>query len=214
MGVVVGQRRVLFAGGAFAVAAASVALAQLVDAQMLFVAAQRVQHGIRRKAHDHAHRHLDGQHLRNQGERRLLGDQDRQHLVARGQKHREQRAQGDHARGVERGRGGGEPALRHHTEQRPERRPRLAGLAHRGLARLAGMMLEGLHRKVGQKQKRNKLQRVEERMLARMQEYLHENLLSKPAPLEGAARARSDEMHSVLPHRIPSCGHACGKRQY
>ena len=83
------------------------------------------------------------------------GDEDGEHLIAGGQEHRHQCADGHRAAGEQTGRRGGEAALRHHTQQGAQNRVEPPLRAHQRHHFLAGMGLHGLQHQVGQEQERN-----------------------------------------------------------
>ena len=172
--MLVDELGVVLAGGALVVAVAMVLLAQLVDAQLLLVATGQAQHGVDDEAHHHADDDLGAEDLRDGVGGHLLGDEDGQHLIRRRQEHGEQRAQRDHTAGVERRRGCRETALGNHSQHRADDRARRAGMLD-GLLRLArGAVLEPLHRHVGDEQKRDEVQRVGNRVLQDMLDYVRD----------------------------------------
>ena len=169
------------------VAVAVLALAQLVDVHVPVSAApQRAGDKIHDKARDQAHDRLgahDGKHLR---ERRVVGDQHRDHLVGGREDHRDERAHRDDAPREERGRHGREPALRHGAEQGAHHGAGGAG-ARDGLLHAAlGRVLERLHRKVGHEQEGYELCGIFYAVYQHIYEKVHGFI---PAPT-GAARLR------------------------
>ena len=155
-------------------AVAVVALAQVVDVQRRVDAAREAHAGVYHEAHDHADDDLRAEDLEDHDRRHLLGDEDGQHLVGRGQEHREQRAQRDDAPGPERGRHGREAALRHHAHHRAHDGPRSSRALHGRLRLAAGLVLEPLHGQVGDEQKRDEVQGVGQRMLQHVFGYVRD----------------------------------------
>ena len=165
---------IVLAGGAFVVAVAVVLLAQLVDAQVLVVAAQKAQHGVHDEAHHHADDDLRAHDLDDGRRRHLLGQEYGQHLVGGGEEHGEHGAQRHHAPGVERRRSRREPALGHRPQHRADDRARRAGMLDGLLGLSGGAMLQPLHRQIGDEQKRDQVERVLCRMLQHVREYMSE----------------------------------------
>ena len=128
-----------------------------VDAR---AAAQRTQTDIDQKA-----RHRRDGRLGKQDEGKLarvgaLGQKHGQHLVGGRQEHAHERAERDDAAGVECGRHGGKPALRHDAEQCAHHGPGGAGTTYRVVHALARRMLEHLEYQIRHQQKRHERQRV------------------------------------------------------
>ena len=174
--VLVHELGIALAGIAPMIAIAMVALANLVDVQVLVVAMRRAHDDIHGKAKHHANDRLHAQYAEQNVNRHLLGDEDGKHLVGRGQEHGEQRAQPDDTPRVERGRRRREPALRHHAEHRAHGRARLASAARWLLLRLLPrLVLEPFHRKIGHEQKRYEIQRVEDRILQHVKRHVRKS---------------------------------------
>ena len=172
--VVVGELGVFFACGAFSVAMAPVALAQLVDAKMLAVATHEMQRGVHREAR----RHADDDFLiastfaMSRVKRGLLGYPDGE---ASRRLWKETRANSGnrkrhHARGIQRR---AAPKKPHCGTAQRNANDRLHGppCAPPHLARLAARC-SSLHGEIGREQKRNQLQRIEKRMHQRVLRYM------------------------------------------
>ena len=142
------------------------------------VAAQRADQQVGGDARDEGYKDLQPQDLEEQAGIDALGHQHGQHLVGSRKEHRRQRAQRDHAAGVERRRHSREPALRHHAQQRARHGPRRACATHDGVGTAARRMLERLERQVGYEQERHQPQRILQGMLDKMQHHMHRRFSS------------------------------------
>ena len=151
---------ILLAGVALAVAVAVIALAELVDAQVLFGTMEQAKHTVERKARDDAHNHLRTQDSAHGGKGHLSREEDGDHLIGGGQVHSDERADRDDAARVERRRRGREAALGHNTEHRTNDGARLPRAFDGVLRLVARLVLEPFHRQIGDEQKRDKVECV------------------------------------------------------
>ena len=151
---------ILLAGVTFAVAVAVIALAELVDAQMLFGTMEQAEHAVERKARDNAHDHLRTQDSAHGGKGHLSREEDGNHLVGCGQKHSDERADRDDAARIERRRRRRKAALGHDAEHRANDGARLPRALDGVLRLVARLVLEPFHSQIGDEQKRDEVKCV------------------------------------------------------
>ena len=150
------------------------ALAQLVDVRVAVArAVKHAQGHIHQQAGDDAHDDLERQDGKESGRRLLVRNKDRNHLVRGGENHGDQGAGGDDAAGIQRGRHGREAALWQGTQDGAHHGAGLAGLLHGGSDVVTCGVLQGLHGKVGQKQERDELKRVNDAFCQYVYEKIH-----------------------------------------
>ena len=142
-------------------AMAVLALAELVDVRVAVArAVQQAQRDVEDQASRDAEDDLDGDDYEHPTCRRLMRDEDGDHLVRGREDDRHERAGSDHAPGVERRRHRREPALGQRAEQAAHHRSggarTLDGLLHL----MAREVLERLHGEVRHKEERHELERV------------------------------------------------------
>lgn len=145
-------------------AVAAIALAELMNEQLLLVFAQKPQNGIHDKAHQHADDDLGAKDLGYGLHRHLLGYEDGKHLIGGGQKHREDRTQGNHAASVERRSRSREAALGHGTEQSTYHRARCSSMADGLLRFRARLVFKPLHGQVGHEKEGYEIEDITYRM--------------------------------------------------
>ena len=142
-------------------AVAVCALAQLVDVRVAVTrAVKHAQGHVHQQAGNDAHDDLERQDAKEPGRRLLVRNKDRNHLVRGGEDNSDQGAGGDDAAGIQRGRHGREATLGQGAQDGAHHGAGLAGLLHGGTDVVACGVLQGLHGKVGQKQERDELKRV------------------------------------------------------
>ena len=171
-------------------AVAVVALAELVDvakasARLRKTTHERVgtmcvapvgdeaQNGICHEAHDDADGGLRREDAADEAQVDLLGHEQGQHLVGRGEEDRKQRAKRHDAAGEEGRPNRGEAALRKDAEDAAHDGSGRARLAHDGSHAGTGRMLKALEHKVGDKQERNKDEGVLGRVGKNLKEEAH-----------------------------------------
>ena len=147
-------------------ACAVLLLAEIMDVQAVIpVAPKPAQNKVDAQSRHHGNDHFRDEDARHKRHRHLLGNEDRHHFVRSGQKDREQRTDRDNATGIESRSGSAKAALRNHAEKRADERACFACALHGGFRLFARLVLDSLHRKVGQEQKRHQTQCVLDRML-------------------------------------------------
>ena len=150
------------------------ALAQLVDVGTAVTrAVKHAQGHVHQQADNDAHDDLERQDAKEPGRRLLVRNKDRNHLVRGGENHGDQGAGGDDAAGIQRGRHGREAALGQGAQDGAHHGAGLAGLLHGGTDVVACGVLQGLHGKVGQKQERDELERVNDAFCQYVYEKIH-----------------------------------------
>ena len=150
------------------------ALAQLVDVRVAVTrAVKHAQGHVHQQAGNDAHDDLERQDAKEPGRRLLVRNKDRNHLVRGGEDHGDQGAGGDDAAGIQRGRHGREAALGQGAQDGAHHGAGLAGLLHGGSDVVACGVLQGLHGKVGQKQERDELKRVNDAFCQYVYEKIH-----------------------------------------
>ena len=117
---------------------------------LLRMPADAAFHHIDDETGNHAGGKFIGQHLQNKPGRGVFRDHDGQHLVRRGEEHRNKRASRDEPAGKEVCRGGGEAALGYHAQRAADGRPPCSRPVDQGDGLILRVVLNHLDEKIGQ----------------------------------------------------------------
>ena len=135
--------------------------------------ANHTERAIDEHAHHEADERLGREDARNDRRVRVLGEQDRQHLVGGRQEHGHERAKRHDPAGVEGGPHGREATLRHDAEDGTHDGAGRASLADERVHARAGGVLEGLEHNIGHEQERNENERILHRVGKDVEKQLH-----------------------------------------
>ena len=111
-------------------------------------------HGVDQKAREDTADHLEEQQLDDLRRSDTAGDQDGKHLVAGGQKHGQQGAEGDDTGGVKAGDRAGKAALRYRAEQTSQRGSGKTDLGDDAVDPLARALFDKFHQQIREEQDR------------------------------------------------------------
>lgn len=146
--------------------------AQIAHSAALVIRRHHAQNEINSETSSHAYGGLHQENLEHGDRGNLLGYENGQHLIRRGQEYREQSPERNGASRVQRSDGYREPALGHRPKHSPDKRTGFSRALDNLLALSARFMLELLKRQIGKKKKRRNVDKVDERMLERMSQQM------------------------------------------
>ena len=132
-------------------------LADLRNAVILGVLVKKMKNEIQHKADCNTAKRFDTENGEDTNGCDLFGDHDREHFVRGGDENGNQRANGNHAAGIQVGSAGGKSALRNNAEQASRKRTETTCLCGNGGGLLRSLVFDPFQKKIGQKQKRNQL---------------------------------------------------------